>query len=63
MIIGLSGSFGSGKTTRSQYLAQRLSKKGIPNYFTNFAGNLKKMLISHLNESKIYINRRQGIDM
>jgi hypothetical protein len=47
MIIGFSGSFGSGKTTRAQSLSYKLNEMGKETYVTNFADNLKKMLAKH----------------
>jgi len=49
MIIGFSGSFGSGKTTRAQYLSQCLDQVGKDYHFINFADSLKKMCATHLN--------------
>lgn len=60
MIIGFSGSFGSGKTTRAQYLSQKLDCLGKDYYFTNFAGSLKKMVANHLETSISKFNTTSG---
>jgi len=60
MIIGFSGSFGSGKTTRAQYLSEKLNQMGKDYYFINFAGNLKTMLYQHLKVSSKYFNTTEG---
>lgn len=60
MIIGFSGSFGSGKTTRAQYLSQKLDNLGKDYYFTNFAGSLKNMLIEHFGVSHSKFDTTSG---
>lgn len=60
MIIGFSGSFGSGKTTRAQYLSQKLDDLGKDYYFTNFAAALKKMLSSHFDVPLSQFNTTTG---
>ena len=60
MIIGFSGSFGSGKTTRAQYLSQQLDNLGKDYYFTNFASSLKKMMVEHFGVSPTKFDTTSG---
>lgn len=60
MIIGFSGSFGSGKTTRAQYLSRKLDSMGKEYYFTNFANSLKKMVAQHFDKSFEQFNTTSG---
>lgn len=60
MIIGFSGKFGSGKTTRAQYLTQKLDDMNKDHYFTNFASSLKKMLCDHLKVSSCKFDTTAG---